>query len=217
MPNSKPSVNNEIKDHKAQTTHYPDAITLLIADHKEVKNYFEQYQKLIDQEAESKELTSLAHTICLTLTIHAQIEEEHLYPLLRKTFETTELINESAVEHATVKSLIDQILTGDRRDSLYDAKVKVLAEYVEHHVREEEDEIFPKAKKLKVDLNALGEKLTTRKVELLASTQGSLETPSAADKRSNKDQLPDNAVKETIKSNPKQGAESKSNSKTRSV
>lgn len=230
MPNSKSSTTSEVKTHKTQpdlpsndkpatAETYPDAITLLTTDHKEVKAYFAQYQQLVDQQAESKALTSLAHTICLALLVHAQIEEEYLYPPLRKIFESAELINEAAVEHTTVKYLIDHILSSDRRDALYDAKVKVLAEYVEHHVREEEDEIFPKAKKLKVDLALMGEKLAKRKAELLASGQDILDNKPTAD-NSTKDKAADGDAKEATKSTKSTNGENpaaKSSAKTRSV
>jgi hemerythrin superfamily protein len=227
MPNSKPSSTSEVNapkaqpaspaaDKKALAENYPDAITLLTADHKEVKAYFEQYQKLVDKQAESKALTGLAHTICHTLLVHAQIEEEYFYPPLRKSFESAELINEAAVEHTTAKYLIDQILSSGRRDALYDAKVKVLAEYVGHHVREEEDEIFPKAKKLKVDLVAMGEKLAKLKAELLASGQDLLGNKPTAES-SAKDKSPDLDAKEATKSNKEENPAVKTSAKSRSV
>lgn len=157
---------------------YPDAVELLTTDHKAVKNLFQTYQKLVDKESDSKELIALANKICEALTVHAQVEEELLYPAIRKSFDKQVLIDEAAVEHATVKALIEQITSGNRRDSLYDAKVKVLGEYVDHHVKEEEGEIFPKAKKLKIDLNSIGKAIAIRKVELMKEP---------ADKTDNKD------------------------------
>ncbi|MBK8817224.1 MAG: hemerythrin domain-containing protein [Methylococcaceae bacterium] len=154
-------------ESKKSPESYPDAVELLTTDHKAVKNLFETYQKLLNKASESKELSALANQICVALTVHAQVEEELLYPAMRKSFDTQELIDEAAVEHATVKALIEQITSGNRRDSLYDAKVKVLGEYIDHHVKEEEGEIFPKAKKLKLDLHALGKAIAIRKAELM--------------------------------------------------
>lgn len=162
-----PGALNKTPENKKLPESYPDAVELLTADHKAVKNLFETYQKLVDKESDSKELIALANKICEALTVHAQVEEELLYPAMRKNFDTQELIDEAAVEHATVIALIEQITSGNRRDPLYDAKVKVLGEYVDHHVKEEEGEIFPKAKKLKIDLNSLGKAIAIRKAELM--------------------------------------------------
>ncbi len=164
--NTLDTLNQTLESNKSPET-YSDAVELLTTDHKAVKRLFETYQKSLDKESDSKELIALANKICAELTVHAQVEEELLYPAMRKSFDTSELIDEAAVEHATVKALIEQITSGNRRDSLYDAKVKVLGEYVDHHVKEEEGEIFPKAKKLKLDLHTLGNAIAMRKAELL--------------------------------------------------
>lgn len=162
-----PGSNTKSSENKKSPDSFPDAVELLSTDHKSVKSLFETYQKLVDKESDSKELIALANKICEALTVHAQVEEELLYPAMRKSFDTQELIDEAAVEHATVKALIEQIISGNRRDPLYDAKVKVLGEYVDHHVKEEEDEIFPKARKLKIDLNSLGKAIAIRKAEFM--------------------------------------------------
>lgn len=147
-----------------------DAITLLKADHAEVKKCFADYQKLVDNDAEADERQELADQICMMLTVHATIEEEIFYPAAREALEEEEadLIDEAEVEHASAKDLIAQIQDGNPDEQLYDAKVKVLAEFVEHHVKEEQDEMFPKVKKAGLDLDALGEELAQRKEELMA-------------------------------------------------
>jgi hemerythrin superfamily protein len=167
-----PNSLNKTSENKKLPESYPDAVELLTNDHKVVKNLFETYQKLVDKESDSKELIALANKICKALTVHAQVEEELLYPAMRKSFDTQELIDEAAVEHATVKALIEQITSGNRKGPLYDAKVKVLGEYVAHHVKEEEDEIFPKAKKLKLDFHSLGKAITLRKAEIMEDQEG---------------------------------------------
>ncbi|NUJ78884.1 hemerythrin domain-containing protein [Methylocystis sp. FS] len=140
-----------------------DAIKLLREDHREVKTWFKQYEKL-DKETEKEEL---ARKICAALTVHAKIEEEIFYPALRKSIDDDELLDEAEVEHASAKQLIAEIRSMSPKDHLFDAKVKVLGEYVMHHVQEEEQEMFPEARKSEIDLDALGVKLSKRKAELM--------------------------------------------------
>lgn len=142
-----------------------DAIELLTQDHEEVKAMFEKYEALSDRSTTSKR--KLALEICLALTRHATAEEEIFYPAVRDAGSDTEdLVDEATVEHASAKELIAQIIAMDPSDDLYDAKVKVLSEQIEHHVEEEEGEMFPKARKAKLDLMALGEAIAARKEEV---------------------------------------------------
>jgi len=149
----------------------PDAIELLTADHKEVKTLFKAYDKLVKEEADSGEKQATALQICVMLTAHATAEEELFYPAAREVLgEDEDLVDEADVEHASAKELIAQIEAGTPDDPLYDAKVKVLGEYIDHHVKEEEGEMFPKVRKSDLDLDALGEELAARKAELLGQT-----------------------------------------------
>ncbi len=142
-----------------------DAISLLKADHQKVKKAFKEYQELGDQAYKSKK--KLADDICTDLEIHTQIEEEVFYPEFRKAVSKSKsLADEAKVEHDSCKELIKQIKDMDAKDDLFDAKLLVLSEYVNHHVKEEEDEMFPPMKKASVDLDELGERLETRKQEL---------------------------------------------------
>ena len=144
----------------------PDATALLRADHKEVDALFKEYEAT-NSVAKKKTLVS---QICTALTVHAQIEEEIFYPAVKLALKDKELIPEASVEHATLKNLIAQIEGIEPDGEMYDAKVKVLSEYVKHHVKEEQNEIFPKAKESsKLDLVDLGVKLQERKNELLAA------------------------------------------------
>ncbi|URI07580.1 hemerythrin domain-containing protein [Aquincola tertiaricarbonis] len=152
----------------ASKTGTPDAIKLLTADHREVKALFQQYQEMVDHEAEDQEKQEIAEQICLMLTVHAQIEEELFYPAAKEAIKEPDLVNEANVEHASAKDLIAQIQESDPSDEMYDAKVKVLGEYIDHHVKEEESELFPQARKAKVDLAGLGEQLNERKQALMA-------------------------------------------------
>jgi hemerythrin superfamily protein len=142
-----------------------DAIALLIDDHETVKSLFEDYEKLGDRATAGKK--KLAQQICLELTKHAIAEEEIFYPAVRKAGDEAEdMVDEARVEHASAKSLIAQILSMEPGDDLYDAKVKVLSEQIEHHVEEEETEMFPKARKTKLDFTKLGMEIAARKAEI---------------------------------------------------
>lgn len=146
-----------------------DVFKLLAADHKEVKALFKQYEKLIKDDAESDEKQTLAEEICMLLTVHATVEEEIFYPAAREVLgEDEDLIDEADVEHATAKDLIAQIQDSSPDEALYDAKVKVLGEYIDHHAKEEEDEIFTKAKKAGLDAAQLCTEVASRKEELMA-------------------------------------------------
>jgi hemerythrin superfamily protein len=145
-----------------------DATALLQRDHAEVKKLFKQYEKLADAEADGAERGELAAQICAMLTVHATIEEEIFYPAARAAEVDADLLDEANVEHASAKDLISQIESMSPDDELYDAKVSVLGEYIDHHVQEEEGEMFPKCRKSEMDLAALAEALAERKSELMA-------------------------------------------------
>ena len=145
-----------------------DAISMLTADHREVKDMFEQYEALGERASSKKK--NLADDICTALTLHAMVEEEIFYPAVRAAAkDAADLLDEAAVEHASAKDLIAQIQEMDPEDDLYDAKVKVLGEQIAHHVKEEEKEMFPKAKKAGLDLVALADEMLGRKEELSAT------------------------------------------------
>lgn len=148
-----------------------DAIELLLQDHEEVKAMFEKYEALSDRSVASKR--RLALEICLALTKHTAIEEEIFYPAVREASRDNEdLVDEAIVEHASAKELISQIIAMEPTEDLYDAKVKVLSEQVEHHVEEEETEMLPKAREAGLDLEALGQEMLVRKQEVqLPQTQ----------------------------------------------
>ncbi|MGZ8259120.1 MAG: hemerythrin domain-containing protein [Caldimonas sp.] len=147
-----------------------DATALLKRDHAEVKKLFKEYEKLAEDEAEGEERQALAEQICTMLTVHATVEEEIFYPAAREAEVESDLLDEAEVEHASAKDLIAQIESMSPDDELYDAKVKVLGEYVEHHVQEEENEMFPQCRKAGMDLNELGRQIEERKSELMAAT-----------------------------------------------
>lgn len=144
------------------------ALDLLKRDHDEVDRMFKHYEELKDG-ADDSEKEDLVTQICDALTVHAQIEEEIFYPASRRALdeeEGKELLDEAAVEHQTLKDLIGRLEEAPTDDPLYDAGVKVLGEYVKHHVKEEETELFPKVKSSEMDLEAVGRKLAERKDQL---------------------------------------------------
>lgn len=140
-----------------------DAITLLEADHREVETLFDQFEAAGDD----VEKSAIAAKICVALKVHALIEEELFYPSARKATGDGDLIDEAVVEHMGAKALISQIEAMRPDQPLYDAKVKVLAEQIHHHVEEEESELFPEAREAGMDLEAIGAELAIRKAELL--------------------------------------------------
>jgi hemerythrin superfamily protein len=146
----------------------PDAVDLLKRDHAQVKKAFKQFEKAKYKDPNA--LREFVATICNELAIHTRLEEELFYPAVRARLKDDDLMNEALVEHNSAKKLIAEIekLSGD--DPMLKPSVTVLAEYVQHHVREEERELMPKAKRLKLDLSGLADQMTKRKDELKRST-----------------------------------------------
>ena len=143
-----------------------DAIEMLMADHKKVKKLFSDFDKLKD-EGSDEDKSALVERICDELKIHTELEEEIFYPAVRKAIDDPDLMDEALVEHAGAKDLIAQLEDASPDDDLYDAKVTVLGEQINHHVKEEEGEMFPKAKKAKIDTQALGATMLKRKMALM--------------------------------------------------
>lgn len=148
----------------------PDACSLLDTDHRNVKKMFKEYEELTHSRAANvqQKKRELANQICMELTVHAQIEEEIFYPALREALSETDLLDEAEVEHASAKELIAQIESATDVDDKFDAKVIVLGEYIDHHVKEERNEIFVKARSARgLDLMEMREQLAARKEELM--------------------------------------------------
>ena len=146
------------------------ALDVLKADHAEVKKLFTQFEKLKKDE-DDEGMQQVVQTFCKALGIHARIEEEIFYPALRNAADADDALDEADVEHSHVKELVAQLEQSEPDDELFEARVKVLSEYVQHHVEEEESTIFSKARKADLDLVALGEQLIARKEELGAGEQ----------------------------------------------
>jgi len=144
----------------------PLALELLMADHRSVEELFDQFE----QEKDGDEATrrDIAQRICSELAVHAQVEEELLYTWLRENLDDDdmEMVEEAQVEHNTAKDLIAQLEGATDIDEQYNAKVKVLGEYIRHHVNEEENEMFPKVRDMHEELDELGQEIAARKDEL---------------------------------------------------
>lgn len=139
-----------------------DAIDLLEADHRQVEELFDRYDH-----ADFADKRALASAICVALKVHARIEEDLFYPAALAATGATDLLAEAQVEHGLARELIAQIEQGQPGEPLFDARVRVLGEYVGHHMIEEEDEIFPLCREAGLDLVALGRDLAERRRALL--------------------------------------------------
>jgi hypothetical protein len=159
----------------AKSARAQDAVAILRADHRLVNDLFEQYEKT--RSAAKKQ--AIVATICEELTIHALVEEEIFYPAVKAALKDKELVPEAIVEHASLKELIAQVDGRTPDGEMFDAKIKVLSEYVKHHVKEEQNEMFPKARESKLDLVELGERILARKEALKADPAGLPKAPTA--------------------------------------
>jgi len=146
-----------------------DAINLLKADHRQVEEWFSEFEGA--RSASKKQ--QLASKICEALTVHTTIEEEIFYPAFLQATEDKDIHHEAVVEHDGAKKLIAQIQSMSPEDDYFDAKVTVLSEMIKHHVKEEEKPggMFAEAKKSDMDLAALGEDLLARKRELQSHSE----------------------------------------------
>jgi hemerythrin superfamily protein len=160
MPRTKSSPGIETRRRAAKPV---DAISLLKADHRQVKSWFAQFEK---ERGDDRKL-ELATSICAALKVHTLIEEEIFYPAYLEATGDRQLHHEAAVEHEAAGQLIATIDASSPADDFYDAKVRVLAEMVRHHIEEEERPggMFARAKKSTMNLPLLGERMRDRKFQ----------------------------------------------------
>ena len=144
----------------------PDAIALLKQDHASVKKALKEFEKMDHEDTAA--MQELVTKVCNELKVHTTIEEEIFYPAVRAAIDDEDLLNEAQVEHQSAKELIAQLENMEPSDPLYAATFTVLGEYVQHHVKEEESEMFPQVRKAELDLDALGEQMMARKDGLMA-------------------------------------------------
>jgi hemerythrin superfamily protein len=161
-PRTPPKGKAAVPRSRTRTT--VDAIDMLKQDHDKVEKAFKDFEKMDRQDAQA--CRALIQEVCGDLKVHTTLEEEVFYPAVREAIEDEDLMNEAAVEHETARMLIDQLENMDADDPNYYATFTVLGEYVRHHIKEEQGEMFPAAKKARIDLVALAERLRARKEEL---------------------------------------------------
>lgn len=154
------------KTSAASRSNGVDAIELLKEDHRNVERIFKEFENLQEDETDDESKRALVDRACAALTVHTRIEEEIFYPAVRDVLRDEILGEEALVEHSTAKDLIATLEALEPGEPFYDATFTVLAEYVKHHVKEEETEMFPQVKKAKLDLNELGAQMKQRKDEL---------------------------------------------------
>ena len=145
------------------------ALELLKEDHDKVKKSFKEFEKMDREDAAA--VQELVQKVCEELKVHTTLEEEIFYPAAREAIEDEDILNEAQVEHETAKMLIEQLENMGPDDPNYHATFTVLGEYVMHHVKEEEGEMFPQVKKTDLDLEELGSRMQQRKQELVGETE----------------------------------------------
>jgi hemerythrin superfamily protein len=154
---------------RSRTKTSADAIDMLKQDHDRVEKSFKEFEKMDRQDSES--CRRVIASVCAELTVHSTLEEEIFYPAVREAIEDEDLMNEAAVEHETARMLIDQLENMGPDDPNYFATFTVLGEYVRHHIKEEQGEMFPAARKAGLDLTAIAERMRQRKEELTEKAQ----------------------------------------------
>lgn len=155
------------------------ALALLRADHQEVSALFDRFERRKEKMTAAQK-GALAQEICTALDVHARIEEEIFYPAVRPAIGDEALMDEAEVEHESLKELIAKIEEEGPAGEHFDAHVTVLGEYVKHHVKEEQNEMFKKVRRTDLDLKELGMKLKARKETLMARIEGATARPTIA-------------------------------------
>lgn len=151
---------------KAVSTARNQVLAELKEDHKRVKKAYKQFQKL-DREEDSEACEQIVQQVLEELTAHASLEEELFYPAIRGAIAEEDLIDEAEVEHESVRALIEQLQGMSADDEKFAARFTVLCEYVLHHVKEEEGEIFPQVERARIDWESLAQEMTERRAELM--------------------------------------------------
>jgi hemerythrin-like domain-containing protein len=150
---------------RAESSARAEIIAMLKEDHKRAKKAFRQFEKL-DPHEDAEQCQAIVEQTCAELKVHSTLEEELLYPAARRLLSEEDLIDEAEVEHATAKSLIEQLGHLKPDDEKYGATFKVLGEYVNHHVKEEENEMFPRLVRAKGEWQELCDEMNSRREEL---------------------------------------------------
>lgn len=148
---------------KTQQTQAAQVTDMLRKDHKKVKGLFKKFEKT-DNAQEKQEIVD---TVLTELEIHAELEEKLIYPAIRAKMNDEDLMDEALEEHHVVHGVIGELKKMKTGDERYDAKVTVLSELCKHHIKEEEEEMLPKAEKRDIDWDRLCEQVMKRKDQLM--------------------------------------------------
>jgi hemerythrin-like domain-containing protein len=164
-----------------------DALSILHDDHKRVQKLFKQFEKADHEDIAA--LREIAEQTCAELELHAALEEEVFYPALREALNEAdlELVEEAHIEHDSAKQLIAQLRALQPGDAKYAATFTVLGEYVNHHIDEEEDELFKRAKRAKLDVEALGETMQERRSQMQGSANDGSQDRENGEQRSDEE------------------------------
>jgi len=171
------------------------AIAMLKADHKKVKQLFDQFEEAKDRRTKKKIVQSALEE----LSVHATLEEEIFYPSVREEIDDEDVMNEADEEHHVAKVLIAELEQMDGSESHYDAKFTVLAENVRHHIKEEEGEMLPKAQETDIDFDVLGEKMFRHKNRLMSDGVSGTAEAAMVSKSRGRGDSPAAAAKRTMK------------------
>ena len=142
-----------------------NAVDLLVEDHEYVRKSFKHFEK-IHEKADKETLQGIVEQVCQALKVHTKVEEEIFYPAVRRKIDDSDLMLEAEIEHNSAKALIRQLERMKPSDPRYAPTFTVLCEYVDHHAKEEEKEMFPKARRKKVDMQRLGKQIMARRLAL---------------------------------------------------
>jgi hemerythrin-like domain-containing protein len=140
-----------------------DAVELLKDDHEKIQDLFDDFEDTQDTDAR-RQICEKVHNM---LTLHSRIEEDIFYPAVRAELGDDDLVDEAEEEHHVAKMVLSELENMPAGDERYAAKFTVLVESVRHHIREEESEMFPQARKSNLDLEELGEQMAALKQELI--------------------------------------------------
>jgi hemerythrin superfamily protein len=146
-----------------------EALDMLKQDHDKVEKAFREFEDIDRQDLQS--CRRLVMSVCEDLKLHTTLEEEVFYPAVREAIEDEDIVNEASVEHETAKMLIEQLENMQDDDPNFHATFTVLGEYVRHHIKEEEGEMFPAARKSDLDFEALSERMRERRQELMGEME----------------------------------------------
>jgi hemerythrin superfamily protein len=155
-----------------------DAVSMLMEDHKKVQKLFRDFEKAHDKQ-DDEACKEIAEHVCAELEVHTTLEEELFYPAAREALgEDEELVDEAEIEHQSAKDLIAELRGMDAADQKFAPTFTVLSEYVRHHIKEEEGEMFPRVKKAKVDVTGLSQEMAARKTQLMQDMESGEQQPS---------------------------------------